>query len=96
MNTLFGYVRMNDRVAGFMQIRLSSCACVTLFSSRARLLQLLTKTYLTLDPQIEKDRCSYVYKASYKWIHKWNQQVGYIYRVCCVAKNVTIFCVATF
>ena len=32
VNTLFGYVRMNDRGTGVMQIRLSSCACIILFS----------------------------------------------------------------
>ena len=32
MNTSFWYIRMNDKGAGIMRIRLSSCACLILFS----------------------------------------------------------------
>ena len=32
VNTSFWYIRMNDRGAGVMQIRLSNCACIILFS----------------------------------------------------------------
>ena len=73
MNTSFWYIRMYDTWAGVMQIRLSSCPCIILFSFRAKLLQLLTKTHLTPDPYNWKRQGSCVYKASYKWIHKWNQ-----------------------
>ena len=90
---------MNDGGAGVMQIRLSSCACIILFSV---FFQGQVVTIANQDPsrtgpiKLKKTgvlMCRKLHTNGF--ISGTNKQVTFVENVLC-SKTVTIFCVATF
>ena len=89
---------MNDRGAGVMQIRLSSCACIILFSV---FFQGQVVTIADRDPsgtgpiKLKKTDVLMCTKHHINGLSGTSKRVTFVEN-CSVAKYLTIFCVATF
>ena len=99
VNSSFWYIRINDRGTGVMQIKLCSCACIILLSV---FFQGQVVTIADQDPsrtgpiQLKKTGVFMCTKHHINGFISGTSKQVTLYRLCCVAKNVTIFCVATF